>query len=167
MDLSNSTERIIKQIITSWQSGNKAYTDFFSKYREKDYQLEVAPERNRAIYLLGHLIATNDGILPLFGLGEKLFPELAPFSHQADRSFEINDSLEQLLVKWQKVNTALTQHFNTMSPADWLSKHEAVSAEDFTKEPHRNKLNVLLGRTNHQSYHFGQLNLLTVKEHVI
>ena len=32
--------------------------------------------------------------------------------------------------------------------------------EDFIKEPHRNKLNVLLTRTTHLAYHAGQLALL-------
>jgi len=36
----------------------------------------------------------------------------------------------------------------------------AVSDEDFSKEPHRNKLNVIINRTNHMSYHLGQLILL-------
>jgi hypothetical protein len=31
------------------------------------------------------------------------------------------------------------------------------------KEPHRNRLNVLLGRMNHLSFHRGQLILLTKK----
>jgi len=51
-----------------------------------------------------------------------------------------------------------------MSVADWMGRHMSVSEEDFAKEPQRNKFNVLIGRTNHQSYHLGQLNLLTVKE---
>ena len=32
--------------------------------------------------------------------------------------------------------------------------------EDFAKEPARNKLSVLLNRTNHLAYHLGQLRLL-------
>lgn len=42
-------------------------------------------------------------------------------------------------------------------------KHSAVSEEDFAKEPHRNKLNLLLNRTNHLSYHHGQLVFLKEK----
>lgn len=50
-----------------------------------------------------------------------------------------------------------------LSPADWFAKHTAVSDEDFAKEPHRNRLNVLLSRTIHQSNHLGQLSLLKKK----
>ena len=158
------TQLIIKQIIDTWTGRNKAFTDFFNKYNDAEYLNEVAPGRNRAIYLLGHLIATNDGMLPLFGLGERLFPELEIFSGNPDKSFQINASIEELKTKWASLNTVLTNHFAKMSSTDWMSKHTTVSTEDFAKEPHRNKLNVFLGRTNHQSYHLGQLNLLTVKE---
>jgi hypothetical protein len=158
------TEQIIKQVINTWTSRNKAFSDFFNKYPDQDYLNEVAPGRNRAIYLLGHLIAVNDGMLPLFGLGEKLFPELEVFSSSPDKSFDVAPSVQELKKHWETLNTALTGHFNNMSAHDWLERHTAVSEEDFAKEPQRNKLNVLLSRTNHQSYHLGQLNLLTVKD---
>jgi len=160
----NLSEQIIKQILNLWTSRNKAFTDFFNKYADKDYLNEVAPGRNRAIYLLGHLIAVNDGMIPLFGLGERLFPELEIFTGNADKSFEINASVEELKTKWASLNDVLTTKFSKMTVNEWMDKHTAVSSEDFSKDPQRNKLNVLLGRTNHQSYHLGQLNLLTVKE---
>lgn len=164
MNTNNESENIIKLVVNMWSSRNKAFSDFFNKYQDEDYLAEVAPGRNRAIYLLGHLIATNDGMIPLFGLGERLFPELEMFSGNPDRSFEINASVHELKTKWESLNNVLTTHFSKMTVSDWLGKHTAVSSEDFAKEPHRNKLNVFLGRTNHQSYHLGQLNLLTVKE---
>ncbi|MES2512928.1 MAG: DinB family protein, partial [Bacteroidota bacterium] len=54
----------------------------------------------------------------------------------------------------------LANHFNQLTPEEWLQKHSAVSAEDFVKEPHRNRLNVLIGRTNHMQYHMGQVALI-------
>ena len=95
-DQTNTTEQVITLVINTWTSRNKAFTDFFNKYQDADYLNEVAPGRNRAIYLLGHLIATNDGMIPLFGLGEKLFPELEIFSGNPDKSFEINVSVQEL-----------------------------------------------------------------------
>lgn len=47
-----------------------------------------------------------------------------------------------------------------MTPQQWMEKHSRVSEEDFTADPLRNKLNVLIGRTAHQSYHTGQLAFL-------
>ncbi len=167
-DLSNnatetaSTAQIIKQIINAWAAQNKAVTTFFNKYEDSVYYEEIAPGRNRAIYLLGHLISVSDGLLPMFGIGERLFPELEElFIKNPDRFFADIPSLADLKEKWETINVALTAHFNKMTPDEWLSRHTKVSEEDFAVDPLRNKLNVLISRTNHQSNHLGQLYLLT------
>ncbi|HYK44364.1 MAG TPA: hypothetical protein VEV83_04300, partial [Parafilimonas sp.] len=69
-------------------------------------------------------------------------------------------SIDELKKYWSQINSRLTEHFKTMEPADWFSRHMLVSEEDFSKEPHRNKLNVLINRTAHQSYHLGQMAYL-------
>jgi uncharacterized damage-inducible protein DinB len=156
------TEPIIKQVINAWLAQNKNVTDFFSRYPDEAYLKEVAPGRNRAVYLLGHVIASNDGMLALFGLGEKLFSQYEIiFSKSPDKTVADMPSVATLKQDWEKLNSTLTDHFSRMTPADWLAKHTAVSEEDFAKDPSRNKLNVLMGRTIHQSYHRGQMNLLT------
>jgi hypothetical protein len=53
----------------------------------------------------------------------------------------------------------LFERFASLSAADWLKKHGAVSEEDFLKEPLRNRLAILLSRTNHLTYHLGQTAL--------
>jgi hypothetical protein len=57
------------------------------------------------------------------------------------------------------VNSKLTSAFEEFTPLDWLKKHNAVSDEDFAKDPTRNRLAVLMSRTNHASYHSGQAML--------
>ena len=49
--------------------------------------------------------------------------------------------------------------FTQWSPAGWLSRHTSVSVEDFAKEPHRNRLSVLLSRNSHLASHLGQIAL--------
>lgn len=158
-------EQIISQILTAWNTNNTRMQAFFNKFEDAAYQEEVAPGRSRAIYLFGHLIASADGLLPLLGLGNSLYPQLEKlFLTNPDRTFDDIPSLAELKGYWDNVNSALTAHFNKMQLQDWLSGHTKVSAEDFAKEPHRNKLNVLLSRTMHISYHMGQLVFLNKKE---
>jgi len=158
---STSTNQIIKQVINYWADRNKAVTDFFNKYSDDVYLKEVAPNRSRPIYLFGHLIAVNDGMLPLLGLGEKIFPQFDEiFISAPDKSVADLPSLTELKQCWGKLNAILTDRFNKMSAEEWLGRHMSISAEDFKLDPLRNKLNVLINRTNHQSYHLGQLYLL-------
>src|SRR6266436_3719206 len=68
-------------------------------------------------------------------------------------------SVELIRKAWMEVNARLFEGFASLSAADWLKKHAAVSEEDFLKEPLRNRLAILLSRTNHLAYHLGQTAL--------
>lgn len=155
--------QMIKQMINFWLAQNKAINDFYAKHDHDVYLREVAPGRNNGVYLLAHLIATNDGILPLMGLGEKLFPELSILANEPESAFPHKLSLEQLKVQWERLNLELEAKFRTMSVSQWLERHTAVSEEDFQLDPSRNKLNILITRSSHQNYHRGQLVFLNEK----
>lgn len=149
---------ITKMILDSWYQQIKRASDLFNLLTDEQLMQEAAPNRNRGIYLLGHLTAVHDGMLPLLNLGAQLYPELnAPFIHQPDKAITTLPEIKELRFYWTTVNNTLAMHFEKLTPADWLLKHNAVSAEDFEKEPHRNRLNVLLSRVNHLSSHYGQL----------
>lgn len=156
-----SAQLIITQLINAWAAQNKAVTAFFNKYPDEEYSKQVAPDRNRAIYLLGHLIAVNDAMIPMLMLGEKLFPELeAPFITNPDKAITEMPPLAELRQQWDTLNVTLTDHFQKMTIEDWMGRHSLVSEADFANAPLRNKLNILISRTNHQAYHSGQINLL-------
>jgi hypothetical protein len=102
--------------------------------------------------------------LPLLGFGEELYPQLeAVFLSSPDRAHADMPSVNDLKKYWKEVNAKLTNSINQMQPAEWFTKHNAISEEDFAKEPFRNKLNIIINRTNHLSYHLGQLIYLEKK----
>ena len=118
---------------------------------------EIAPGKNRLIYLWGHLTAVHDAMLPLLGFGSRLHPEFdIPFISNPDKKIPNMPSAEEVKKSWNEVNGALHNGFEKLSTAEWLQKHTAVSEEDFAKDPLRNRFAILLGRTNHLSYHLGQ-----------
>jgi len=57
------------------------------------------------------------------------------------------------------VNEKLIAAFEGLRPEEWLERHDSISPEDFVKEPLRNRLAVLLSRTNHTATHEGQMRL--------
>jgi hypothetical protein len=96
----------------------------------------------------------------LLGLGQRLHPELdSIFISNPDGSSQNMLSGADLKRIWVEVNDALWKTFSNLSPSDWTQRHIAVSEEDFKLEPHRNRFTVLLGRTAHLVYHFGQAKL--------
>lgn len=161
--MTNYGQQLIELSLKNWDGHVKRAHDFFSKLSDEQLELEVAPGRNRALYLMGHLIASNDYLLPLLGLGERLYPELeAYFIRIPDKTKTDYPLAAELREKWEYLHARLAERFATLTIEDWLSRHTSVSEEDFAINPTRNKLNVLLSRTSHISYHLGQLALVQV-----
>jgi hypothetical protein len=99
----------------------------------------------------------HDRLFPLLGLGERLHPELdEPYITNADGGLTDPVSASDLKKAWSEVNGKLTAAFEGFTPEEWLQKHTAVSDEDFAKDPTRNRLAVVMSRTNHASFHSGQ-----------
>ena len=148
-------------VLDEWHARVRNADTLFDKLTDEQLQKEVAPHRNRGIYLLGHLTAVHDRMLPVLNFGERLYPHLDPlFITNPDKSKESLIPANELRGYWKNINATLTNHFNNLKADEWFQRHNSVSAEDFIKEPHRNKLNLIISRTNHLSYHSGQLIFL-------
>jgi uncharacterized damage-inducible protein DinB len=152
-----TSQLFIKMVISNWELQNRRLNDLLGKLSDEQLSRETALGRNTGVYLLGHLAAVSDGMLPLLGLGEKLYPQLENiFLTNPEKSGIEKPSIAQLKEYWHAVNALLSERFANMQPEDWFTRHSSISEEAFAKEPHRNKLNILINRTNHQSYHMGQ-----------
>src|ERR1700757_1038144 len=144
-------------VLNSWKLAINRFGKTLSELSDEQLQQQVAPGRNRVFYLLGHLTAIHDRMFPMLGLGERLHPELdEPYITNPDRALTDPVSASDLKKAWTEVNRKLTAAFERFTPEDWLQKHTAVSDEDFAKNPTRNRLAVVMSRTNHTSFHSGQ-----------
>jgi hypothetical protein len=154
-------EIFIKIARDAWNTYIDRTGKLFDSLSDGQLNMQVAENRNTAMYLLGHLAAIHDAMLPLLGFQERLYPALeAVFVKSPDRSGLEKPAPALLRQYWNEVNTTLADHFDRLSPDEWFQKHQSISAEDFVKEPHRNRLNVLVNRTNHLAAHYGQLVFL-------
>lgn len=146
--------------IHNWENAIGQASGFFNKCTDEELLQPIAHGKNRVIYLLGHLAAVHDRLLPLLGLGDRLYPHLdEDFLTNPDNPAANLPAPGDLRDAWTTVNKHVTASLRSWTPEEWLQKHTAVSDEDFAKEPHRNRLNVILGRARHVSYHLGQLAL--------
>jgi len=153
-------EIFVQMALKAWNQQIKQATKFFDSVDASGFNKEVAPGKNSLYYLLGHLIAVNDGMIGLFGLGERQYAHLdEKFLKNADKSGIPGPEAAALKAEWQKSNAILTDYFNKMTADDWFTRHNSMTDEDLVKDPGRNKLSVLISRTNHLAYHIGQLVL--------
>jgi uncharacterized damage-inducible protein DinB len=155
-----SQQLSVKVAINSWKLVAERVNKTFSNFTEDELLKEVAPGKNRLIYIWGHLTATHDAMFTILGLGPRLHPELdAIFVSNPDKTATQLPSAGELKQHWDEVNSKLLSKFATFSADEWLQRHHAMSEEDYAKDPTRNRLAVLLSRTNHVSYHLGQVIL--------
>jgi len=156
-----ANDLIVKMIFDRWSTLLKSFDTTLNVLTDEQLHKEIAPGKNRGIYLLGHLIAVHDDMIPLLNLGDKQHAGLFEiFVKAPDKSIEAIPSVKELRNLWKNQMETLVPKLERISVNEWFEKHSAVSAEDFIAEPHRNKLNILLTRTTHLSYHAGQFVLL-------
>ncbi len=152
---------LVQSALTAWKINIERAERVFLPLTEEQLQKEVAPGKNRLIYLWGHLTAVHDRMLPLLEIGPRLHPELdAPFLSNPDRTVSELPSAEELKKYWHEVNGKLLAGMESMPAADWLKRHASVSEEDFAKDPQRNRFSVFLSRSSHVPFHLGQTALI-------
>jgi hypothetical protein len=156
-----SEQDLVTAALKTWKLNIERADRFFSPLSEQQLQQEVAPGKNRLVYLLGHLTAVHDRMLPLLDLGPRLHPEYDPlFLTNPDRTTPELPPAEEIKKFWNEVNGKLLAGMESLSAAEWLQKHTQVSDEDFAKDPHRNRFSILLSRTGHIAFHVGQTALI-------
>jgi hypothetical protein len=162
--METTKKAIVKSVLDSWHARIKEADNLLDNLTDEQLQKEISPNKNRGIYLLGHLTAVHDKMLPLLNFEDQQYTNLDDtFLAKPDKAVSEMPSAKDLRAYWKSTNSKLATHFNNVQTDDWFLKHNSVSNEDFAKEPHRNRLTVVLGRTGHLAYHLGQLALLKNK----
>ena len=154
-------ELFIKMVLDAWNLKVSQLDKLFNELTDEQLEREVAPGKNTGVYLLGHLAGVSNKMIPLLGLGNEINPALfETFVENAEKEINERPSVPALRKEWAVINTALSKLLAEVQPDEWFQRHNSISDADFAKEPHRNKLNVIINRTNHLDYHAGQVILL-------
>src|ERR1700748_3304692 len=98
---------LIDSALGGWKSNVERAEKLFGALSPEQLEQEVAPGKNRLIYLWGHLAVTNDALLPLLGIGERLHPEFDDmFISKPDKFVQLTVS-GSLKAAWQEINLKL------------------------------------------------------------
>jgi uncharacterized damage-inducible protein DinB len=152
-------EIAVKMVLSGWKNGQDKIEKALAMLSDDDMDMELMPDGNSVSWVVGHLAAVNDSLLTILGLGEKLNEDYFDYFLNDDSPVKV-PTVAQTRDYWRVTIERLNDAMAELSAEDWFDKHTTVSAEDFAKEPHRNRLNVLLSRTYHLNHHYGQLALV-------
>lgn len=138
-------------IYQAWLLQNRKISDLIHKLNDEDLRKDVALGRNSGLYLLGHLIASNDLLMPLFGFGEKMYPEYEKiFLCCPDKCAQNFPTVKEVKSHWFSLNEHLILKFASINEKQWSQEDEKL----------HHQLKTMLTIVNHQCYHLGQLNFL-------
>lgn len=138
-------------IFLAWLLQNRKISDLINRLTEEDLKKDVAPGRNSGLYLLGHLIASNDLLMPLFDFGEKMYPKYEKiFLCTPDKCAQNFPPIDEMKSHWFSLNEVLKLNFNAMYEKQWVIDSDLANQ----------RINMLLSIVNHQCYHLGQLAFL-------
>lgn len=147
--------------LLQWDTYNKRMQKALDTLSDENFHKPVVAGGNTPSWIFGHLVDTDDALLELFGIRARLYPDLKTIYHHEKGSNQSGHlSKSELIKRWNEISAELDKAFKGWSEAEWLNRHTAVSEEDFKKEPHRNKLNVMLSRVSHKASHLGQVAML-------
>jgi hypothetical protein len=94
-----SEASFIDLALRSWKANIDRAGTFWGALSEEELQREVAPGKNRLIYLWGHLTAVNDRMVAILGLADRLHSELdAMFVSNPDKTTHLTFSPEKLFI---------------------------------------------------------------------
>ena len=157
----NKDQLFVKMALSAWETHIGRASELLNSLSDAQLLNEIAPNKNSGIYLVGHLIAIHDAMNDILGLGKRAHVELdEAFVQNPDHSGFGMPAASVLREYWNDVHQKLGSSLKQLAPEEWFRRHTHMTDEDFAKEPHRNRLNVLINRTNHLAYHLGQLRLL-------
>ena len=144
-----------------WATHNKRIQKVFASMEGPNFERPIIPGGNSPSWILGHLVDTDDALLEILGIGPRLYPDLAKIYHD-DPSTNQNGHLDsgELQKCWKAILARMDEVTKGWTENEWLGRHTLVSEEDFKKEPHRNKLNVMLSRVTHKASHLGQIAMM-------
>src|SRR2546426_7713520 len=126
--------------LKAWKTQIDRADRLFGTLSSEEVLGEIAPGRNRLLYLWGHLTAIHDAMLPLLGQRERLHPEFdVAFVSNPDKSQAAIPSHEQVRQAWKTVNGELSKGFEKMSWYDGAKRHSAGSDEHSARDASRRR----------------------------
>lgn len=119
--MQNESEILVKIALDTWCARISQTSELISSLSDDQLNQEISPNRNRGIYLLGHLTAMHDNMLPLLDFGAPIFPSLKEtFLVKADKTVVDIPSAEVLRQNWNNVNIQITKLIKQMYAEAWM-----------------------------------------------
>jgi len=130
---------------------------------DEEFKMELSPGKNNGVWLLGHLIVSDDDFSEFMGKGEAIFPQYIIFFGQGSKILpaESYPPVTELKDAWKKVCDKNRKIYSGLSDDELQQPHALV--KDFDIDYFKTKERVIMAWHLHQLYHAGQLGILVAR----
>ncbi len=155
--MQNTTNYLLKQYesLISWVNM------YLTRLSDEDLKLSIAPGKNHGVWILGHLLASDDDLSLYLGKGPMLFPEYSDMFGQGSILKPVSEypSTDLLREQWKEVTGKNKKIYSELKDEELSEPHAMIKGkteDDFFKT----KENCIINWQLHQMYHAGQLGVL-------
>ncbi len=133
---------------------------YLARLSDEQLRQRVRPGGNHGVWILGHLIASDDDFSLYLGRGPVLFPDYQKQFRQSApaESLESYPDIALLKQQWQAVCDKNAAIYGELHDAE-LDQPHAMLKGPIEEDYFKTKEGVLLNWIMHQQYHVGQLGL--------
>lgn len=137
--------------------------DSLNSLSDEDLKLELSEGKNHGIWILGHLIASDDDLSEFLGKGGMLFPEYQEMFGQRSKLMPPENYPDAVLLRkhWDEVSKKNLKIYSELKDKE-LDEHHAL-INDIERDYFKTKARVIMAWLIHQAYHEGQLAMLVSK----
>lgn len=145
------------EMLIGWINGS------LNALSDDELRQEILPGKNHGIWLLGHLIASDDDFSVYLGKGELIYPEYQDMFAQGSKLLPPQKYPDTYILRnhWKEVCIKNIMIYQGLKDSELDEKHEMV--KDFERDFFKTKMRVIIYWQLHQAYHAGQLGILVSK----
>ncbi len=134
---------------------------FLKKLSDDDLKLEIAPGRNHGVWLLGHLIVSDDDLSLYMGKDPMLYPEYSDIFGPKSilKPAEEYPAVKILREQWNNVIEKNIKIYSELTDEELAEPHAMVKG-NIEDDYFKTKENCAINWLNHQMYEAGQLGIL-------
>jgi len=127
---------------------------------DEEYEMELSSGKNHGVWILGHMITSDDDFSYYMGKGNYLFPEYQELFGQASKLRPVKDypSVSILKEQWKSVCEKNKKIYESLSDYEFEEVPENMTDE--MKNYFLSKGKVVMAWQLHQMCHAGQLGIL-------
>lgn len=142
-------------LVTNW------ITSILNKLTNEDLKKSLTPNTNHGVWILGHLIESEDELTVYLGIADFLFPNYLKLFGQGSSLLppELYPEISILRLQWQQVVEKNKTILLQMTDNEWNEPHVKIDLYDSVNDFFKTKGRCFSIWNVHQAYHAGQLGL--------